>query len=190
MRDVDAMIEKLLDMEIVGEDNSITFTDEAKQLIHEISEECLKADVVKDNMEKADEYGKDLSAEDVYVDMLCKIKDALTSIHMRMSARMLIPVIDRKIRKGETGFRHAPAGKEEIDGDPFRWGGFGREFERTAREWQEDGGKEYEKCHICKEPFNPDEHLYCATFKQPEGGMRFRILCKKCAYSFGKVIEP
>ena len=32
MRDVDAMIEKLLDMEIVGEDNSITFTDEAKQL--------------------------------------------------------------------------------------------------------------------------------------------------------------
>lgn len=32
MRDVDEMIERLLDMDIIGEDNSIVFTDEAKQL--------------------------------------------------------------------------------------------------------------------------------------------------------------
>lgn len=190
MRDVDAMIEKLLDMEIVGEDNSVTFTDEAKQLIHEISEECLKVTMIVENKDRVENYGKGLSAEDVYVDMLHKIVGAPTTLHMRMSARMLISVIDQKIRNGETGFRYKPEGKEEIDGDPFRWGGIEREFERTAKEWQEGGGKEYEKCHICKEPFNPDEHLYCATFKQPEGGMRFRILCKKCAYSFGKVIEP
>lgn len=193
MRDVDAMIEKLLELDIIGEDNSITFTDEAKQLIHEISEECLKADIVKSNAAKADEYGKGLSAEDVYLDMLYKIKDAPTTLHMRMSARMLIPIIDQKIRNGETGFRYSSEkveGKEEIDGEPFRWGGIEREFERTAKEWQKDGGEQYEKCHLCKEPFKPDEHLYCATFKQPEGGMRFRILCKKCAYSFGKVIEP
>ena len=29
MRDVDAMIEKLLELDVVGEDNSIKFTDEA-----------------------------------------------------------------------------------------------------------------------------------------------------------------
>lgn len=97
MRDVDAMIEKLLDMEIVGEDNTVVFTEEAKQLIHEISEECVKAPAVAENKDKAEEYGKGLSAEDVYVDMLHKIVNAPTTLHMRMSARMLIPVIDQKL---------------------------------------------------------------------------------------------
>ena len=190
MIDVDSMIEKLLEMDIIGKDNSVTFTDEAKQLIHEIAEECLKITMIVKNEEREKNYSKGLSAEDVYVDMLRKIVGAPTIPHMRMSAIVLIPIIDQKIRNGETGFRYKPEGKEEIYRDPFRWGGVELEFEKTAKEWQEDGLKEYEKCHICKEPFNPDEHLYCATFKQPNGGMRLRILCKKCAYSFGKVIEP
>lgn len=100
-RDVDEMIERLLDMDIVGEDNSIIFTDEAKQLIHEISEECMKASMIVENKDRADEYGKGLSAEDVYMDMLLKIVNAPTSLHMLMSARMLIPVIDKKLRAGD-----------------------------------------------------------------------------------------
>lgn len=99
MRDVDAMIEKLLDMDIVGEDDSITFTDEAKQLIHEISEECMKSCMIVENKDRIDEYKKGRSAEDVYVDMLHKIVDAPTRLHMRMSAWMLISVIDQKIRE-------------------------------------------------------------------------------------------
>ena len=101
MRDVDAMIEKLLEMDIIGEDNSVTFTDEAKQIIHEISEECLKASMIVENKNRAENYGKGLSAEDVYVDMLHKIVGAPTTLHMRMSARMLISIIDQKIREEE-----------------------------------------------------------------------------------------
>lgn len=99
MRDIDEMIERLLDMDIVGEDNSITFTDEAKQLIHEISERCMEATIIVKNKERLDQYGKGLSAEDVYVDMLHKIVGAPTSLHVWMSARMLIPVIDQKLRE-------------------------------------------------------------------------------------------
>lgn len=101
MRDVDEMIERLLDMDIVGEDNSIIFTDEAKQLIHEISEESMKASIIVENKNRIDKYGKGMSAEDVYVDMLHKIVNAPTRLHMRMSARMLISVVDQKLREEE-----------------------------------------------------------------------------------------
>ncbi len=102
MRDIDGMIERLLDMDIVGENNSITFMDKTKQLIHEISEECMKATLIVKNKDRMDEYGKELSAEEVYVDMLRKIVDAPTSLHMVMTARMLIPIIDQKLREEES----------------------------------------------------------------------------------------
>lgn len=51
--------------------------------------------------EQAEEYAKDLSAEQVYVDMLVKIVEAPTTLHMRCSARMLIPIIDRKLKERE-----------------------------------------------------------------------------------------
>lgn len=70
MKKIDEMIEKLLDMDIVGADNSIIFTDEAKKLIHDIAEECKSASMIVDNKDLIDEYGKGLTAEDVYVDML------------------------------------------------------------------------------------------------------------------------
>ncbi len=99
MRDIDEMVERLLDMDIIGENNSITFTDEAKQLIHEISERCMDATLIVENKDRIDQYGKGLTAEEVYVDMLHKIVDAPTSLHMRMSARLLIPVIDQKLQE-------------------------------------------------------------------------------------------
>lgn len=101
MRDIDEMVERLLDMDIISEDNSVTFTDEAKQLIHEISERCMDATLIVENKDRIDQYGEGLSAEDVYVDMLHKIANAPTSLHMWMSARMLITVIDQKLREEE-----------------------------------------------------------------------------------------
>lgn len=98
MRDVDEMIERLLDMDIVGEDNSIVFTDGAKQLIHEIAEKCSTIPIVDETREQAEEYARGLSAEQVYTDMLYKIVEAPTRIHMRVSARMLIPIIDQKLQ--------------------------------------------------------------------------------------------
>ncbi len=100
MRDIDEMVERLLDMDIIGDDNSITFTDEAKQLIHEISERCMDATLIVENKERIDQYGEGLSAEDVYTDMLHKMLDAPTFLHMRMTVRLLIPIIDQKLREG------------------------------------------------------------------------------------------
>ena len=55
---------------------------------------------IKDTREQAEQYGEGFTAEQIYVDMLYKIVDAPTRIHMIMSARMLIPVIDKKLREG------------------------------------------------------------------------------------------
>ncbi len=100
MKDVDFMIEKLLDMDIVTKENIVEFTDEAKQLIHEISEECKTMRVFEKNRHKIAGYSRGLSAEDVYVDMLHKIVEAPTNIHILMSARLLIPIIDQKLQGG------------------------------------------------------------------------------------------
>ena len=99
MRNVYAMIENLLDMEIVGEDNTVVFSEEAKQLIHEISEECVKIPAVAENKDKAEEYGKGLSAEDVYLDMLIKIAKAPTTLHMMLVPVGLVPIISKKLRE-------------------------------------------------------------------------------------------
>ncbi len=102
--EIDKMIEELLGMDIVKADNTVAFSNEARQLIHEIAEKCSTIPIV--DREQAEEYARGLSAEQVYTDMLYKIVEAPTSIHMRVSARMLIPIIDQKLRnegkEGET----------------------------------------------------------------------------------------
>ncbi|MCI9592389.1 MAG: hypothetical protein HFG42_17985 [Lachnospiraceae bacterium] len=48
------------------------------------------------------EYTRGLSPEQVYTDMLYKIVEAPTRIHMRVSARMLLPIIVQKLPSVET----------------------------------------------------------------------------------------
>lgn len=98
--DIDEMIEQLLDMDIVGDSNTVTFSDEAKQLIHEIAEKCNSIPLVNKTKEQAERYGEGMTAEQIYVDMLCKIVEAPTRMLMRMVVRMLIPVIDKKLTEG------------------------------------------------------------------------------------------
>ena len=100
--EIDKMVEELLGMDIVKSDNTVTFSNEAKQLIHEIAEKCSIIPIVDETREQAEEYARGLSAEQVYTDMLYKIVEAPTRIHMRVSARMLIPIIDQKLRDAET----------------------------------------------------------------------------------------
>lgn len=95
---IDELMEKLLE-EPVADNNEIVFTSRAVELIHEISEMCKGIQIVEQTREQAEEYAKDLSAEEVYYDMLCKIVDAPTTLHMKCSVRMLIPIIDRKLRE-------------------------------------------------------------------------------------------
>ena len=95
---IDELMEKLLE-EPVADNNEIVFTSRAVELIHEISEKCKGIRIVEQTREQAEEYAKDLSAEEVYYDMLRKIVDAPTTLHMKCSVRMLVPIIDRKLKE-------------------------------------------------------------------------------------------
>lgn len=97
--EINDLICELLDEPIANEDNSIVFTKRSIKLIREIAEKCNTIPIVKETQEQAEEYAKDLTAEQVYVDMLSKIVAAPTSIHMKMSAKMLIPIIDKKLKE-------------------------------------------------------------------------------------------
>lgn len=99
MKKLDDMITDLLDMDLIKDDEKIVFSDEAKELIHSIAEKCKKIPLINKTNDKAEEYAVGLSAEDIYIDMLHKIVEAPTRIHMEMSARLLIPIIDRKLRE-------------------------------------------------------------------------------------------
>lgn len=95
--EIDKMIEDLLGMDIVKADDTVVFSDEVRQLIHEIAEKCSTIPIVDETREQAEQYARGLSAEQVYTDMLYKIVEAPTRLHMRISARMLIPIIDQKM---------------------------------------------------------------------------------------------
>lgn len=99
--EIDDMINELLDEPSVKDDNSVVFTDKALELIHEITEKCKSIPIVKETQQKVEDYAKELSAEQIYVDMLNKIVEAPTAIHMRMSARLLIPIISDKLKSRE-----------------------------------------------------------------------------------------
>jgi len=75
---IDELMEKLLEEPVV-DNNEIVFTSRAVELIHEISEKCKGIQIVEQTREQAEEYAKDLSAEEVYYDMLRKIVDAPTT---------------------------------------------------------------------------------------------------------------
>ena len=66
---LDKMIEDLLEEPVV-DNNEIVFTSRAVELIHEISEKCKGIQIVEQTREQAEEYAKDLTAEQVYYDML------------------------------------------------------------------------------------------------------------------------
>ena len=76
----DELMEKLLEEPVV-DNNEIVFTSRAVELIHEISEKCKGIQIVEQTREQAEEYAKDLSAEEVYY------------------VRMLVPIIDRKLKE-------------------------------------------------------------------------------------------
>lgn len=96
---INDLICELLEEPVTQEDNSIEFTRRSVELIHEIAEMCNEIPIVQKTKEQAEDYAKELSAEQVYMDMLVKIVDAPTAIHMKMSAKMLIPIISRKLKE-------------------------------------------------------------------------------------------
>ncbi len=96
---IDDMICELLEESVAQEDNKIVFTSRSMELIREIAEMCNDIPIVQKTKEQAEDYAEGLSAEQVYMDMLVKIVEAPTEIHMKMSAKMLIPIIGRKLKE-------------------------------------------------------------------------------------------
>lgn len=94
---IDDLICEFLEEPVVQEDDSIEFTDRSVELAHEIAEICNEIPIVQQAKERAEDYAEGLSAEQVYVDMLAKIAEAPTVFHMKTSAKILIPIISRKL---------------------------------------------------------------------------------------------
>ena len=101
--EIDDLICDLLNEPSMQEDDSVVFTDKALELIHEIAEKCRDIPVAKESQKRMEEYAAGLSAGEVYVDMLMKIAAAPTTVHMRMSARLLAPIISEKIKNSRKG---------------------------------------------------------------------------------------
>lgn len=90
------MVEKLISMNLTSS-GKVIFTDESRRLIHRIAENSSDIPIIEETRDMANDYADGLTAEQVYTDMLHKIINAPNSIYMRMSALMLIAVVDRKL---------------------------------------------------------------------------------------------
>lgn len=95
---INDMICELLE-EVETRNGNVVFNERSKELIHEIAAKCSDLQIVKETQDQAEKYAEDLTAEEVFKDMLNKIVKAHNRIYAVMSAKMLIPVIDRKIRR-------------------------------------------------------------------------------------------
>lgn len=92
-------------------------------------------------------------------------------------------------------------GKRALDGKPFRYGGIMHNYDMTFDDWADVDEKAYGKCHICgggtRSAANGIRHKtypYCGAFKitrgRHKGSFRFKIMCRACAYDFGRgVVE-
>lgn len=94
---IDEMVIELLGIEI-PRDAKFVLSDEMIILIHKIAKECKNNLFTQKSLKSAEEYAAGLTAEDIYIDMLHKIVDAPTSLHMRMVPRVLIPLISEKLK--------------------------------------------------------------------------------------------
>lgn len=101
MKNIDELITDFIEMGHLNDRDEVVFTDEAKELIHEIAERCKNMPLVSKTQEEADKFAADMSPEDIYWHMLYKIIEAPTHLHMIASTYMLIPLIDRKLRGEE-----------------------------------------------------------------------------------------
>lgn len=96
-------------------------------------------------------------------------------------------------------------GEKTLKDIPFRYGGIEHDYDSSFRDWYYGLQRAltdkrlynmYRTCYACNSDmhFNTSEYPYIATFKylkgKNKGLLRFRILCRECAYKYGKgVIE-
>lgn len=80
------------------DDDNIIFSQQAKDLIHEITLMIGETKQSDNLAESRRAYAEGTSAGLIYYDMLYKIVHAPTKLHMNCTVRWLIPLIDEKLR--------------------------------------------------------------------------------------------
>ena len=97
-------------------------------------------------------------------------------------------------------------GSKTLDGKPFRYGGILHNYDWDIEDWQKPvKNSPFKKCHCCDgtlhnihSPITGETwkhtYPYCASFKvtkgKHKGNYQLKILCRECAYAYGKgVIE-
>lgn len=120
MRKIDDLVIKLLEYDLrPTPQGGWEITEEMRALIHEIAEECNALEIVQRVTEGKEEWLEQATPEEIYIHMLKKIVEAPTRMHMICVPRVLIPLIDQKLRENEEIFPHVVGQEAEmlIDGE-------------------------------------------------------------------------
>ena len=91
--------DKLVELKtMVGTSSPIEFSADATALVAETASLCNEITAVQDTMAQARVYAQSMTAEQVYFDVLTKIVDGSTIVHMNdFSVYALVPVLKEKI---------------------------------------------------------------------------------------------
>lgn len=103
---IDELVEELLDMFAMNNTDEFIFTDEIIEKIHFIADKCRQTRIygrASNNIAMERYVGAldtdNMSAADVYIDMLKKIINAPTNTHMWVVPRLLLPIVSDKLMK-------------------------------------------------------------------------------------------
>lgn len=103
---------KILELVQVKDDGTVEFSEESKKLIHEVAEDCRKLPIYQKNKEKENTCKDGMTAKHAYMDMCFKIVNAPTQIHMMMTPKLMLPVID-DLLQAEMNESEEKSGSEE-----------------------------------------------------------------------------
>ena len=98
---IEDKIVEMMDAVKIGDNSTVVFTPESKKLIEEVAAFSRKTGIYKANIERGQEYAKDTTPEQLYLEMIAKVADAPTFLHAICSAHLLIPFIDDKLKGGD-----------------------------------------------------------------------------------------
>lgn len=96
-----AIHDKLVELEdMLGTSSPITFTAESLALVMETAELCNQIPSVPSTMSQAEDYALNMTAEQVYLDILSKIVNGSSIVHMNdFNVYALVPVLKEKIEQ-------------------------------------------------------------------------------------------
>lgn len=115
MTKIDEKILKLLEYDLKPTiQGGWKITEEMRVLIHEIAEQCNNIEITKKVNEDIPEWIEKAAPEEIYIHMLHKIVSAPTRMHMICVPRILIPIIDQKLRESGDIFPHVVGQEAEI----------------------------------------------------------------------------